>query len=271
MNFESFNDYLLSLNIAQIGREYGFKKVGMNSLYLMTQLLKMYIKSIANDAKEYCELSNRSEVNLIDMLNALSDKRISKESIINYMRESKLKHPFSKKSYVTKIIQNEVNEREAFIQKINCNNLIHSNVLSKNLVDLIPPVVKYFPREFAIKESEIKINNTTEDLKKSQSALKAIEQKTFEEVISANNYFDNFSKKHKRKNSTDISNLMQEMLETDEIALGFSLKNQPKKKIIKSQKQEDSENLKLFSLKNNESVQEYDEAFNDDDQISEEF
>ena len=40
MNFENYNDYLLSINIAQITREYGFKKIGMNSLYLLTQVLK---------------------------------------------------------------------------------------------------------------------------------------------------------------------------------------------------------------------------------------
>jgi hypothetical protein len=40
MNFENYQDYLLSINIAQVGREFGFKKIGMNSLYLLTQILK---------------------------------------------------------------------------------------------------------------------------------------------------------------------------------------------------------------------------------------
>jgi hypothetical protein len=40
MNFENYQDYLLSLNIAQIAREFEFKKVGMNSLYLVTHILK---------------------------------------------------------------------------------------------------------------------------------------------------------------------------------------------------------------------------------------
>ena len=40
MSFENYPDYLLSLNIAQIGREFGFKKVGMNSLYLLTDVVK---------------------------------------------------------------------------------------------------------------------------------------------------------------------------------------------------------------------------------------
>lgn len=41
MNFENFPDYLLSMNIAQIAREFGFKKIGMNSLYLLTNVLKI--------------------------------------------------------------------------------------------------------------------------------------------------------------------------------------------------------------------------------------
>ena len=47
MNFENFTDYLvlyilnqLSLNIAQVSREYGFKKVGVNSLYLLTHVVR---------------------------------------------------------------------------------------------------------------------------------------------------------------------------------------------------------------------------------------
>ncbi len=40
MNFENYQDYLLSINIAQISREFGFRKIGMNSLYLLTQVLK---------------------------------------------------------------------------------------------------------------------------------------------------------------------------------------------------------------------------------------
>ena len=40
MNFENYHDYLLSINIAQIEREFGFKKIGMNSLYLLTQVIR---------------------------------------------------------------------------------------------------------------------------------------------------------------------------------------------------------------------------------------
>jgi hypothetical protein len=46
MNFENYQDYLLSINVAQVGREFGFKKIGMNSLYLMTQILKACKKII---------------------------------------------------------------------------------------------------------------------------------------------------------------------------------------------------------------------------------
>ncbi len=40
MNFENYQDYLLSINLAQISREFGFRKIGMNSFYLLNQVIK---------------------------------------------------------------------------------------------------------------------------------------------------------------------------------------------------------------------------------------
>ena len=63
MNFENYNDYLLSLNISQIAREFGFKKIGINSLYLITHLIKGYIELFAKETQKSVENSNRIESN----------------------------------------------------------------------------------------------------------------------------------------------------------------------------------------------------------------
>ena len=260
MNYENFDDYLLSLNVTQICREYGFKKIGMNSLYHLTNILRMFISNMAKNSKDYCELSNRTEVNLIDLLNSLLDQRKGKESIVEYIKESKLKYPFTKKSYVKKIMENEIQERELFNQKINSNNIINTDSISKETLELIPPIVKYFPKDFALKKTEIKLNVAQEELKKAQSMIKNIEKKTLEDVISANNYFDNLSKKHKRKNSIDINNLFQEIQTNKEISLGFTLKQESKGKKVIQEKAEDQNILNIIkSMNNNQTLSEEDE------------
>ena len=65
MDFENYNDYLLSLNISQISREFGFKKIGINSLYLIAHLIKGYIELFAKETIKSVENSNRMESNRI--------------------------------------------------------------------------------------------------------------------------------------------------------------------------------------------------------------
>lgn len=216
MNFENFTDYLVSLNISQLCREYGFKKIGIESLYLLTKVVREYIKSIAVSCKEFAELSGRNEVNLIDTLSVLaSEKNTFKITLLNYIRESKFKYNYSKRHYISKILCNEQLEREKFLRKININNIINSKIVNKELIDFIPAPLKYFPKDFALKESDLTINVTGEEVKKNQLSVKYTEKKAIEEVISSNNYFDNLSKKHKRKNSIDINNLYNEVHETN--------------------------------------------------------
>ncbi len=76
MNFENYNDYLLSLNISQIAREFGFKKRSINSLYLITHLIKGYIELFAKETQKSVENSNRMERNIIDLLFSLLYKII---------------------------------------------------------------------------------------------------------------------------------------------------------------------------------------------------
>lgn len=236
MNFENFNDYLLSLNISQLAREQNFKKIGMNTLYLLTKVLKEYIKKLSLHCKEYSELANRSEVNIIDVLSVLAnEKNFYKQNISNYIRETKFKHNFAKKNYIGKILLNEQQEKNNFIRKINLNNVINTKVVNKDLIDLIPPTLRYFPKDFSLKETEVKLNVTNEDTKKIQSNIKYIEKKAVEEVISSNNYFDNLSKKHKRKNSIDVNNLFTEVHETNaSFELGSNLQSVIKESFMNS-------------------------------------
>lgn len=223
LNFENFEDYLLSINISQICREYGFKKLGMQSLYHLTSVLKQFILIISKISKDYCELSNRSEVNLIDILNSFLDKGISKSSLLDYMKQSKLKYPFAKKTYIKKILSQEEQERNSFLQKINSNNIISSENINKDILKMIPQSVKYFPREYSLKETKIKLNVSQEEVKNSQSLIKTYERKNIEDVVSSYNYFDNLSKKHKRKNSLDVNSLFQEIHTNQNLCLGFVL------------------------------------------------
>ena len=148
MNFENYNDYLLSLNISQISREFGFKKVCINSLYLITHLTRTFIEKLATETKETTEISNRTECNLIDLLFTLLDKQISQEEIMKYIKESKIKYEFSKGVFIRKIYHTEEKERNIHIRKINSSQISENPTISKELLNAIPPQLRFFPRDF---------------------------------------------------------------------------------------------------------------------------
>ncbi len=79
--------------------------------------------------KEYCELSGRSEVNLIDMLFSFMEKNITKDNIINYIKDTKIKFRFAKQIFVGKILETEEKERRNLIRKINSNNVLSNKIL----------------------------------------------------------------------------------------------------------------------------------------------
>jgi len=81
-----------------------------------------------------------------------------------------------------------------------------------------------FPRDLALKETETKLD-VNEDTKKSKSPTKILEKKSLEDIISSNNYYD-LSKKHsKRKASVDLSSLLNEVVKTENIAIGKKFKS----------------------------------------------
>ena len=227
MIFENYKDYLLSLNIAQISREFGFKKLGKNSFYLLTNVIRRFIEKISLDTQKHVEASGRNERNIIDLLyTLLDDKNINQNDIIYYINSSKIKYDFTKSNYLHKLFITEEKERNNLIKKINISSIKIRNEddfsqinLNKGLVKAIPPMLRYFPPEYGkggletvegdenLKKINM-INNPMEDNRKRLNSNIGInERKTVEELNNAANYFD-MSKKHSfHKNNIDLSKI----------------------------------------------------------------
>ena len=228
MIFENYKDYLLSLNIAQISREFGFKKLGMNSFYLLTNVIRRFIEKISTDTQKQVEASGRNECNIIDILyTLLDDKNINQNDIIYYINSSKIKYDFTKANYLNKLIATEEKERNNLIKKINMTSVkikdkedFSTINLSSDLIKAIPPMLRYFPPEYGKDRLETgegdenlkkinMINNLLDDNKNKRlnSGVAINERKTVEELNNAANYFD-MSKKHSfHKNNIDISKI----------------------------------------------------------------
>lgn len=161
------------------------------------------------------------------MLFSLNDRDINKEDIVNTIHESKIKYRFAKQMYIGKIFASEERERNSLIKKINMNNVVRTNALPEHILSAIPKCLNIFPRDFALKETEVKLEMSDEN-KKARNAIKTLEKKSLEEIISSNNYYE-LSKKHtKRKASIDINSLFSEIIKTDDINLGKKFKQTSK-------------------------------------------
>ena len=234
MIFENYKDYLLSLNIAQISREFGFKKLGMNSFYLLTNVIRKFIEKISVDTQKQVEDSGRNDCNIIDILYTLLDnKDISQKDIMLYINSSKIKNEFTKNNYIHKLFNSEEKERNNLIKKINYSSLkikdeqdFDSINLNPNLIRAIPPMLRYFPLEYKKgglgdgnedDENQKKINiinNMLEDNKnkKMNSGLALNERKNVEELNNTANYFD-MSKKHSfHKKNIDFSKIFNNVI-----------------------------------------------------------
>ena len=228
MTFENYKDYLLSLNIAQISREFGFKKLGKNSFYLLTNVIRRFIEKISSDTQKHVEASGRSECNIIDLLYTLIDeKNINQNDILYYINSSKIKYDFTKANYLHRLYITEEKERNNLIKKINISSVkvkneedLSSINLDSKLIKAIPPMLRYFPPEYGKGNLETvegdenmkkinMINNLLDDNKnkKLNSGVAINERKTVEELNSAANYFD-MSKKHSfHKNNIDLTKI----------------------------------------------------------------
>ena len=228
MIFENYKDYLLSLNIAQISREFGYKKIGMSSFYLLTNIIRKFIEKISIDTQKQVENSGRTECNIIDLLYTLaSDRKINQQNILYYINSSKIKYDFTKANYLNRLILTEEKERNNLIKKINMNSIkvtdddeISAINIKKNIINAIPPMLRYFPTEYGngtgtdgdenLNKLNI-LNNLLDDTKnknKQNNMLNnANERKTIEELNNTINYFD-MSKKHIfHRNKIDLNNI----------------------------------------------------------------
>ena len=228
MIFEDYKDYLLSLNIAQISREFGFKKLGKNSFYLLTDVIRRFIEKISSDTQKNVEASGRNECNIIDLLYTLIDeKNINQNDILYYINSSKIKYDFTKANYLHKIYSTEEKERNNLIKKINMSSVkikdkedFSTINLSSDLIKAIPPMLRYFPPEYGKDRLETgegdenlkkinMINNLLDDNKNKRlnSGVAINERKTVEELNNAANYFDKSKKQSFHKNNIDLSKI----------------------------------------------------------------
>lgn len=239
MNFENYNDYLLSLNIAQISREFGFKKIGMNSLYLITHLMRAYIEKIATCTKESTESSNRMESNIIDLLFNLDEMNVNQTSLSKYIKESKVKYDFSKGIFIRRILSTEEKERNLHISKINSNNVsdnLTTISISPHVLQCIPKQLRFFPKEgigAGLNFGKEKIIIQLGDDKKIRRDSVMSDKKTMEEINNAANYFDLSKKHNKKKNGVDVLRILNDVsFEEEEIKLGKKIKREDRSEIM---------------------------------------
>ena len=58
--------------------------------------------------------------------------------------------------FIGKVFDCEKNEREGLIRKINSNNVVETSSVPENILKCIPKPLRIFPRDFALKETEVK-------------------------------------------------------------------------------------------------------------------
>lgn len=247
MTFEDFNDYLLSINISQISREFGFKKIGGNSLYLLTDILRKHIEKIADDVKKSTESTGRMEPNLVDLNFNLIKSNNSQEDLLNYIKHSNIKYDFTKKFILKKIVKSEENQRKEYIKKINSDITTDcKDSIPKNILDSIPKHLKYFPKGFSLNEKDDDISGLAAEIPKEdnedkiEGKEKFIAKQSFDETNIINplvdghsNNINNQINQGENQNEIsfkDINQILMEETQSDSIFLGKKCKRDKKKK-----------------------------------------
>ena len=57
--------------------------------------------------------------------------------------------------FIGKVFEAEKTERESLVRKINSNNVCETSSVPENIMKCIPKSLKIFPRDFALKETEV--------------------------------------------------------------------------------------------------------------------
>jgi hypothetical protein len=189
--FNNYYDYALTKNICILLTQFGFEKTNNKTLFLLKNIIHSLIENISIKCKTFSELSSRLEINMFDILFTLLEFNINQEKIINYINNSKFKD-INNFNIKEKEIEKE-KKNFLLLKKLNCINVPNSLIINKNIYDVIPKHLRYFPREFTLKNTENIIEKNETFIKK-KNEIKKIEKKNLEDIISSNDYYDNSKK-----------------------------------------------------------------------------
>ena len=218
--FSSYNDYLLSKNICLIlQKEYGIELISKPSLLLLTKTVSNYIEELVHKIRNTTELAEREESNIIDVLfTFLLKNKKHQNDITDYINKRMIKEKSENKDYsinklidVKKLKNEEEKKRNNYLKELNSIHVPQSNCINKTLLNAIPKNLRYFPREFTLKNSENILNKTEETIKE-KNEIKKLEKKSLEQIISGHGYYEVDQKNKDDKGYINMLNLYNEVV-----------------------------------------------------------
>ena len=218
--FDDYNDYLLSKNICLfLQKEYGIEQISKSSLLLLTKTVSNYIEELVHKIRNTTELAEREESNIIDVLFTLLLRNNKHQNdIIEYIKKRTIDEQIRNKNYsiknfidIQKLNKEEENKRNNYLKELNSINVPQSNCINKTLLNAIPKNLRYFPREFTLKQSENILNKTEETIKVKNEITK-LEKKSLEQIISGNGYYEVDQRKKDEKDYINMLSLYNEIV-----------------------------------------------------------
>ena len=218
--FNSYYDYLLSKNICLfLQKEYGIEQISKPSLLLLTKTISNYIEELVHKIRNTTELAEREESNIMDVLFTLLLKNNKHQNeITEYISKRMNKEQIENNNYsikefidINKINDEEKTKRNNYLKELNCINVPQSNCIDKQLINAIPKNLRYFPREFTLKNSENILNKTDETIKE-KNEIKKLEKKSLEQIISGHGYYEVDQKNKNEKGYINMLNLYNEIV-----------------------------------------------------------
>ena len=218
--FDDYNDYLLSKNICLfLQKEYGIEQISKSSLLLLTKTVSNYIEELVHKIRNTTELAEREESNIIDVLfTFLLRNNKHQNDIIEYIKKRTIDEQIGNKNYsiknfidIQKLNKEEENKRNNYLKELNSINVPQSNCINKTLLNAIPKNLRYFPREFTLKQSENILNKTEETIKVKNEITK-LEKKSLEQIISGNGYYEVDQKNKDEKDYINMLSLYNEIV-----------------------------------------------------------
>lgn len=157
-------------------------------------IAKGFIGKIAQEAKEWAELNNRTDSNIIDTLNSLIfTNAITKEKIVNHIREKPFQMVCWQQGMINKIRNEQQNKADHYVKQ-NINKIefkdqeengvltVPDEVRNINGFTAIPPYLRIFPSNLALQG--LKKNLYVENSEESE-LLKIKNKRSIEDKIVA--------------------------------------------------------------------------------------